>query len=106
VGKAIPGRATKNAARKSLADSRHVNRTFVAEFEEPRSHFVSEFRRNPVAPLLEMKRHIELFALIQKTYDPIWVHGTRIAPTLAAGNDPINRVKFSAIEPGSQIELT
>src|SRR5258705_9669075 len=102
----VPSGSFQRAAGKFLAHAYHLDWSLIAKFQTSRPDGVlNELCRNPLAPLLKMKRDVEGLTLIQKTRCPIWVHRSRSRSALATSNDPINGVKTSSSEPLTQIEL-
>src|SRR5258705_9705130 len=99
-GCSVPSGSFQSSATKFFAHAYHLDWSLIAKFQTSQPDGVpNELCRNPLAPLLKMKRDVEGLTLIQKTCCPIWVHRSRSRSALATSNDPINRVKASSSEP-------
>ena len=106
VGHPIPSGSFQSAAGKFLAHAYHLDWSLMVKFQQSRPDcFLNQLCRNPLAPLLKMKRNIERLTLIQETHCPIWMHWPRTTSAFATSDDPVNRVKSSPPEPLAQIEL-
>src|ERR1051325_2106832 len=99
VGNSVPGNSFQNTAGEFFTQTNHLNWPFVLDLNHPRPRSIRKLRGNPMAPLLKMKRHVELITLMQEVHYPIRMHWSRRPAAFAAGNDPINGIKPIAIKP-------